>query len=292
MIRSPGTIFLNGRFLQSSRAMVPIDDRGLLFGDGLFETFCAYNGRVYLLNRHLKRLRSSAGALNIHFPSDLESAGELIAELCKRNRLIGARVRITLTRGKFQGGLTLENDGGHTLFVSAAGLPRQQIDFEARRKSVWKAKLTNRRTGPLAAHKTISYMHCLAAQSEALLSGCDQAIMRDNKGRPVEGATANLFAVRGGGIFTPSVRQGCLPGVIRGRVIEIARRLGVPLGIKPLGVKGLSEADEVFMTNAVAYLVPVVRIDDRKIGNGGAGPIASMLRDVLLEEVSAATASR
>ncbi|MDP8254292.1 MAG: aminotransferase class IV, partial [Candidatus Alcyoniella australis] len=252
----------------------------------------AFNQRVYLLERHIRRLRDSAAALGIAFPAYLDSADELVAQLCRANGLSAARIRITLTRGAFDGHLEHGRKSQSTCLVGATQLDKKFSDLDRRNTLSWTARLTLRHTTGQAAHKTLSYLPNVLAHSEAIEAGDDVALLRDGRGRPVEAATANLFAIRRGQIITPSIRQHCLPGIIRGRVIELARAAGLALRIAPLSTHELKAADEAFVTNAVVYVMPLRAVDGRALGEKIPGALTARLQRMMLDEVAAATAAR
>ena len=268
---------LDGRLLEASDAALPLDDRGLLLGDGLFETLRAEAGRALDLEAHLERLRAGARALKIPLPeADLPRA---IDALLAANGLSqgSAALRITLTRGSGPRGLLPPSAPRPRLFMTAVAWtppPREPL------RAILAGVRRNEHS-PLSRLKTLNYLDNVLARLEAEERGADEALMLNTAGRLVCATAANLFLVRGRRLFTPPVTEGVLPGIARASVLDLAPRLDLSVAEVPLEPAQLWEADEAFLTNSLIGLRSVVEVDGRAIGDVAPGPVTVRLKEAL-----------
>lgn len=249
-------------------------DRGLSLGLGLFETITAREGVPLALTRHWTRLSGSAPWCGVAVPERpvLEAA---VAGVLERNGLgLGlARVRVTVTAGA--GGLSCAAPGeGGVTIVSATriGLPAAAADAVL---CPW----TRNERDPLAGHKTLSYASNLPALDWARRAGFDEPVFANTRGELCECATANLFLVVGGTLLTPSLLTGCLPGVTRGLVLELARGGGVPLEEVEVAAGSMTEAGEAFLTSATRGVQALRRLGHRELP--APGPVTARLARAL-----------
>jgi branched-subunit amino acid aminotransferase/4-amino-4-deoxychorismate lyase len=244
------TVWLDGRFLPESAAKIPATDPAVLHGRGLFETLRAYDGIPFRLADHVARMAASARHFRLPFrPPDFEP---VIRTLCRRNRCPDAAVRLTLTAG------------GRLLVTSR---PRKALPAAWYRKGaeVMVAEWRRDPRAPLAGHKTTSYLEHVLAHEEALKRGCADALFVGLRGELLEGCVTNVFLVREGRLVTPRLSPGILPGVTRKVVLGLASAVE-----RIVRLKELWTADEVFLTNALIEILPVVRPP---------GPITQVLMD-------------
>ncbi len=272
--------YQDGAFLSSNEAGIAADDAGLLRGHGLFETFRARVGRVYLLDRHVARLRAGADELDIAVPPNVERLPEVVSELAQRCELSDARVRLTLTAGP-QG-------GEPALVLQAWPATSYPPEMYANGITAVIASMRRNETSPLAHIKSLSYLDNVLAKREALQAGADEALLLNTKGTLAEASLANLFIVRGGDMLTPPIEDGALPGVTRSAVLKLAEPTGLRASEATLTVDDLRDADEAFLTNAVAGLLPLVAVNGQSVGSGEPGKLTGRLR--ALYEAAAAAA--
>lgn len=246
----------------------PPADRGLLYGDALFETVRLYGGRPFRLDAHLRRLAEGARRLGIPTPAELEErVGEVLAEWGRDD---GA-LRILLSRGPGAGLLPPERPAP-SLSVWAAHLPPAASEAPAAGlRALLRGHLNERAL--TAGLKSTGYLERVQALREARAAGVDEALLRNAAGRVVEGTTSNLFWATGGELRTPSERDGALPGVTRAVVLEAAVELGIPVRhVAPLPDE-LTACREVFLTSSLRELAPVVEIEGVAIGDGRPGDL-------------------
>ncbi len=235
--------------------MIPSDDRGLLLGDGLFETLLAKDGALADLDAHLDRL--AAGSLSLGLPAlDRREAEHVMRQALAGVNAPRAAVRLTLTAGS--GGRGLDRPGGPAvrLFASAAASPAPhgpaRLSLSAVRRN---------EGSPASRLKTLAYLDNVLARREARANGADEAVMLNNRGEVACAAAANLFWVREGRLFTPGLDCGVLAGVIRARVIVAAARLGVEVAEVAAEPGDLEGAEAVFITNSLIGLRQAASLD-------------------------------
>jgi branched-chain amino acid aminotransferase len=257
-------LWLHDRLVAEGEARVSALDRGLLHGDGLFETMRCYDGQPAFWREHVERLHASARELGLAVPELLRP----VRAVLDADGLRGdARVRITLTRGPGPFG---ELRGAPTLLVTAepVALPDGLHERGA-------AAIVSRHrvlSGRPAMKSTSFQLHSLA-KAEARAQGAWEALLPNEQGELAEGATSNLFAVQQGALLTPPLDAGCLPGVTRAQVLRLAPGLGLRAVERPLSLSVLRGADECFLTSSVAEVVPVVQVDARPVAAGAPGPV-------------------
>ena len=233
-------LYLNDSYADEAEAAIAADDRGFLYGEGLFETLTAYEGKIFRLERHLERLRASAKALDISLPLSQEKAGEILAVLIEKNNLSDAYLRITVSSS--------------TILVVAKPLKRYPRELYENGAVI---VTTPYYIGPLSRYKTLSYFPNVRARTEAARRGADEALLLDRNGNPAECSASNLFLVKDGTVATPSLESGILPGITRAEVMDIGEAEGIPVVQRLLSLDELRTADEIFITNAIMEIMPV-----------------------------------
>lgn len=237
-------------------------DRGWLHGLGLFETMLAIDGGVAFGEAHWRRLGDGCARLGWGCPSAWEGEmAETAGELLERNGLAQgwARVRVAISGGSGSlGDLTPGTDRKFWMTASALGeTPNGLVVGVAR----WRRN----EMGPLAGLKCASYAENLVVLDEARRLGFGETLFFNTTGNLCEAATANVFLVRDGFLLTPSLDSGCLPGVARGVVLELARRAGIPCAEGRIQELELESAEEIFLTSATRGPVSVARCGTRDL---------------------------
>lgn len=264
-------IWCNGEWLAADRYPGAAGDRGALLGLGLFETMLAIDGRPVFADRHLARLRKSAERLGWDF--DLSDFSRTAAELLGRNSLATGRARLRLSVTAGSGPLNDLKPGSDRLVWLAASPAGESPVSMTGCLSPWPR---NERS-PLAGLKSASYAENLVALDHARRLGFDETIFLNTAGNLCEAATANLFIVKNGVVLTPSLESGCLPGIGREVICELALVHGIPLEERPLVPADLLAADEIFFTSAIRGPVAVLRYENRQLQPG---QITAALREL------------
>ncbi len=279
------TIYFNGAFVAPQEAAVNVSDGGFLHGAGLFETLRAQAGRIFRLESHLERLRRSAARLLVPLKRDDLPSADVFHELLERNGLPQARVRLTVTAGSMRD--ETENEEGHlTVCVTATELSPYPAGHYERGVQVAVCDFRQSSSDPVAGHKTTSYLPRLLGLRTAHAKRCVEAIWFTTQNRLAEGSISNVFVVRDGCLKTPPLDTPVLPGITRGVVLELAEAADEPVEQTLLGVHDLLDADEVFLTNAVMQVMPVIRVERHDIADAKVGVITRRFREAYLDLVN------
>lgn len=274
--------FLNGEIIPIKEAQVSIFDRGIFYGDGLFETVRVYRGIPFLVNEHVERLTRGADLLGLKVPGRKENICRAVEKIIDANSLHEGVLRLTLTRGFSERGLWPLEFGPSTFFVTShAGTPYTPEQYRRGFRGTLISFPLNEHS-PLSGLKTLNCLDHVLGRKEAVDRGCDEGIFLNQKHYLAEGTVSNLFLIKGRVVYTPPLEAGILPGITRALVIKLAdKKIKVhEQNISPLFLK---EADEAFLTNSLLEAMPLVAIEDEPIGTGEPGPVTSDLQNLYRE---------
>jgi branched-chain amino acid aminotransferase len=293
MLAMNAVVYVNGRITDAQHATIPVFDHGFLYGEGVYETLRTYDRRPFLFERHMDRLRQSAGLMRLDVPFTGGALQDRVREtMAAHPALDEAYIRILLTRGV--GELTYNPSACPTptlvIIVKPFPAPPARTFTEGIRLSLVRV----RRNHPDALNPRIKSNNLLnnaLAMQEALRDGADEALMQNQAGELAECSQSNFFLVRDGGLVTPPIEAGLLPGVTRQFVLELAAEIGIGASESRLVPADLETASEAFITGTTREVTPVVRIDDRAIGAGIPGPTTRRLLDAFRERVASVTAA-
>ena len=279
-------VYVNGHFLPKDEARISVFDHGFLYGDGIYETLRSYQGKIFLLNKHLTRLKHSADAVSLSLPLSLEKIGDALREALTVNKLQDAYLRIQISRGAGDIGLDPALCPAPTMIIITK--PFKEYPREHYEKGVAVAVVQTRRNHPLAlspAIKSTNFLNNILAKIESLKAGAYEGIMLNWKGRVAEGTISNIFIVRKGVLMTPHLETGILEGVTRDLVLHLARTAEIPVDEATLRPRDLQRADECFITNTTIEIMPVTAVDGTPVGSGLPGAVTRKLVHAYREEV-------
>ena len=276
-MKNESIVYLNGKFLPKSEAVIPVEDRGFLFGDGVYEATPAYRGEPFLLDRHLARLSRSLAGLRIGY--DLAAMPEIHRRLLAENGLDDAPfsfVYVQVSRGVAPRGHAFPS-GSVPPTVYGFANPCVRPPRSRWEEGYAAVTVPDRRWGR-ADIKVISLVANVLAQQAAVDAGVEDAIfVRD--GMALEGTHNNLFAVLDGTVTTSPASNYILHGITRGFVLERARALAIPVEERAIPIEELREAQEVFFAGTTTEIRPTVRVDGHPVGTGRVGPVTRRLFD-------------
>ena len=271
-------IYIDGQFYPEADAKVSVFDHGLLYGDGIFEGIRFYNGRVFKLDEHLERLWDSARALMLTIPLSMEEMEVAVLETVRKNDLRDGYIRLLVTRGKGNLGLSPDRCPKASVIIIAASI--QLYPEEAYERGLTVVTCATRRVAPGAlspAVKSLNYLNNIMAKIEANLAQADEGLMLNEEGYVAECTGDNVFIVKRGEIFTPPIYAGSLRGITWQAVLDIAAELGLKVTVQQLTRYDLYTADEFFLTGTAAEVIAAVKLDNRPIGNGRPGPVTNRI---------------
>jgi aminodeoxychorismate lyase len=278
-------IFLNGSFLPEADAVVPLNDRGFLLGDGLFETMRVAGGKTFRFAQHLERLSRGADFLKIKLPFTPKEIQKFAAQLIAKNELSEAILRITLTRGPGAGrGYSTKGADQPTLAMTLHPLPPTDADEPV----LWSLVTSSFRIpagDALAQFKTTSKVLNVLARAEAEAQGADEALLLNTNGEVAEAAGGNIFWVYQDKICTVPTGRGVLPGITRAVVLEICQSLGLETNKRVIKPEHLRKAEGIFITQSALGIVPVACFDGEPVAPSPlVDQIASAYNEMLRRE--------
>ena len=271
-------IYLDGEFVSKENAKVSVFDHGLLYGDGIFEGIRLYNGRVFKLDEHLRRLYNSAKAIMLTIPMDIDEMEETVLETCRRNNLTDGYIRLVVTRGV--GDLGLGPDTCEKASVICIADAIKLYPEWCYRDGLTVVTAATRRNLAEALNpriKSLNYLNNILAKIEGQAAGAQEALMLNQEGYVVECSGDNIFIVQDGRLLTPPTLVGALDGITRAVTLKLAEDLGIPTQETIFTRYDIYTSDECFLTGTAAEIVPAVQFDRRPIGDGKPGPVTRML---------------
>ncbi len=271
---------MDGTLVPREQAVVSVFDHGLLYGDGCFEGIRAYNGRIFKVGTHVRRLFASADAIRLKSPYSHEQWIDAMRCTLSANGLGNAYLRVVMTRGVGTLGLNPFRCPAPTCFIVADQITLYPPSlYESGMKVITARRPRNLPAALDPSIKSLNYLNNILAKIEAVDAGVLEAIMLNHEGYVAECTGDNIFFVRGGQVVTPPVSAGLLEGVTRGFVMELCRRNGIPCEERLFRIDEIKAADEVFLTGTAAEIIAVSQIDDTVIGGGAIGPVCRTLTD-------------
>ena len=262
-------VFLNGKFIDKSKASISIMDRGFLFGDGVYELIPVYKSRIFLLDKHLARLKSSLNHINIDSESvDINNLGEVIDGIIEKNKILDSFIYVHITRGpQSPRNHVYQSNLKPTILVMGENyniFSKDQImrGFEATVQTDFRWTKSH--------IKSISLLGNVLLKNHANDNNFYETLLiRDDL--LTEGAASNVFIVEGSNVITPKLSENLLPGVTRDLIINLARQSDKQVFEEDISSDRLISSDEIWCSSSTNYVVPITKVDDVIIQNGKVG---------------------
>jgi len=289
------TVNVNGRTSDQEHAVISVFDHGFLYGEGVYETLRTYNGQPFLFDRHMQRLRKSAGMLALSVPLDDAAIDARFRETMRAANLGDspereAYIRILVTRGV--GELTYDTAATPTPSIVVIVKPLVPPSRETFERGVMVSLVPIVRNHPASVSPLIKSNNLLnnaLAMQEAFRRGGYEGVMRNYRGELAECTQSNIFIVKNGAALTPPLDSGLLPGITRAFLFEVGEARGIPVREAVLRDDDLFGADEAFLTSTTREVVPIVKVDDRAIGSGTPGPVTHALLEAFRQKAEELT---
>lgn len=279
-------IYINGKFYAKEDAKISVYDHGFLYGDGVFEGMRSYSGKVFRLEEHLHRLWDSARAICLQIPLTPVQLGAAVEETLRRNQIQDGYIRLVVSRGAGELGLDPHKTSDPQVIIIADKIALYpQTYYENGLEIITASTIRNHPAALSPRIKSLNYLNNILAKLEGLQAGCIEALMLNHKGEIAECTGDNIFLVRAGQVYTPPLDAGILAGITRQAVIDLARQHQIPVHEQALTRHDVFVADECFLTGSAAEVIPVVKVDQRLIGEGTPGPITQKLIKLFHEMV-------
>lgn len=260
--------YVNGQLVAPDDALISVADRGLLFGDGLYEIVRVYGGRPFQLNAHLERLGWGARKIGFNLGVSLDSLRRACLDTLAANELKEAALRLIVTRGDFADSHRVSATAKPSVVVTCeyfSGYPDNLYD-----RGVDVVNVTDGRSD-LAMVNTLNCLPNIMAKQEAESKHAFEALLVTKKGFVMSGSQSNVFALLDGILLTPAVGERVPPGITREAVLDIVRREGITCKEDAILNDEIGDAEEIFLTGTLMEVMPVAAIDGRPVGRGAPG---------------------
>lgn len=275
-------IYLNGELVPAFRAQISVLDRGLLYGDGLFETMRVYSGTPFYVDAHLDRLFWGAKKLRMELKLSRDHLKQAVYDTIQANDGGESIVRLTVTRGIATERMKISPDAKPTIVITCddfKGYPSYHYT-----SGVDVVTVTDSRSD-LAMVKSLNFLPNVLAKHEAEAKGAFEALFVTRRGFVTEGSTSNVFAVLDGVLITPPVGEKILPGITRELVLMLARKSNMQCKEDAIMHEEIADAEEMFLTSSTMEIMPVATVDGKDISHGHPGRITRELRQKYRELV-------
>lgn len=275
-------ILSQGKFVHKDSLLFPYEERGLQFGDGVYEVIRIYNGSLYLLDEHIKRLYNSLHAISISIEQPRDKMKQLLIQLVQKNDMTkDGFIYLQITRGSSERIHTFPEKILPNMYAYIHNKSRPYHEL---------AKGVNVITHPDERWKncyikSLNLLPNILAKQVAIEKGCYEAILVNDSHIVTECCSSNIFLVKSNTIFTHPPTKSILHGCVRDAVIRFAKHLSIPIIEKAFLEKELFEADEVFLTSSISEILPIQSVNSKKIGNGKPGKITQKLQKAYEEDV-------
>ena len=272
----PELAYVNGEFVSIDRAVVSVEDRGFQFGDAVYEVIVAYNGKLFLPDEHMQRLRQSAAGIKLDYPFDQQPLVTIMQEGLRRSELGDAMIYVQLTRGAAPRNIVIPPGIQPTTVMTFR--PRPIIPEETRRRGLCVLTVPDIRWANCSI-KAVTLLPNMLARNEAARQGHDDALFVTHDGHIRECTASNIYVIKEGRVRTPRRTQAILHGVTQLFVMHCAQSLGIPLEECDIPLEALRSADEAFLSSTISEVLGITAVDGKPIADGKVGPLTHRLHE-------------
>lgn len=276
-------VIVNGEFISRSEAKVDIEDRGYQFGDGVYEVIRVYNGKMFTGQEHLERLMESGKKIGLEIKYTVQEIKSMLSELIEKNNLTLGTIYLQISRGVAPRNHAFpSSDVVHTFVANtkAVGRPSENMD------SGVKTILLEDIRWLLCDIKSLNLLGNLMAKQKAAEAGCFEAIQ--HRGEIVtEGSSSNVSIIKDGKIITHPANNLILNGITRQKVLQLCRSNDIPVEERTFTLEELKQADEVFLSGTTVEVMPIIEIENQKVGNGEPGALTRKLQELFEKAIEA-----
>lgn len=282
MPHSDPIIYLNGSFIRKSTATLSVDERGTLYGDGVYEVLRFYAGRPLAMDLHLGRMTQSLSRIELAPPDDLDRLSAIAQALLEKNGLSDAKIYWQITRGASPRDPAYPKDLPPTVLVVPS--PTAALQAESPVPTQTAVLMPDERWSNCWIKSLMLLPNVLAANA-AHRAGCDSAILHRDA-RVTEATNANIMIVRDGELWTHPPDHWILNGVTRQIVLSLAKELGITVREQVYDTEQLLSGDEVLLTGTTIHVTAVPQVDGQPIGDGQPGPVTRRLHEALARHIT------
>ncbi|MDR6224684.1 D-alanine transaminase [Desmospora profundinema] len=273
-------ILIDDQLTKRENAHIDIEDRGYQFGDGIYEVFRVYNGKVFRMQDHLDRFQRSADEIGLQLPYGLDRLQSFLEQLIETNGLSEGNVYLQASRGVAPRSHPFPEESRSVLVAYTIEGERPLEYIRNGIRTITEADIRWLRCDI----KSLNLLGAVLAKQKAKEHGCQEAILHRD-GTVTEGSSTNVFLVKDGQLITHPANNLILHGITRLVVLELAEELGIPVKEETFTLEDLRKADEVFITGTTVEISPVVQIDDYHVGDGKPGPVVHRLQEAFEKQI-------
>jgi len=269
---------INGKAVPKNRAKISVFDNSLFYAEGLFETFLALSDRVIFLDDHLDRLEKGAALIGIELPVSRATIIRWINAANMKNSSPVKKIRVTVTAGDSDFWAGKKSKPNIIVIVTDYEIPTRP----------WKLTVSPYRVdqgSPFRNVKTLSFIIEMTSRKNAHSDRYDDAILLNRNGNIAEATSANIFWIKSGVLYTTPIGAGCLEGMTRRHIIELASAHDIPVKVKNIKLDQLIASDEIFVTSSIKLILPVISIDTDRLHKYKVGILTKRLRKLLWEQI-------
>lgn len=271
-------VYIDGKLYPKEEAKISVFDHGLLYGDGVFEGIRCYNGNMFKFSEHIDRLYNSANAIALEIPMTKEEIGNAVKDTLDANNMKDSYIRLVVTRGIGKLGLDPFNCAKPQVIIITDLIELYPKElYEKGLDAVVVHTIRNHHEALNPKIKSLNYLNNILAKIECINADAVEGVMLNTDGYVAECTGDNIFIVKDNGIITPPTNAGILIGITRNVVIDLATEAGIAVKEEQITRDDLYAADECFLTGTAAGIIPVARIDGRKISSGAPGKVTRSL---------------
>jgi D-alanine transaminase len=276
--------YVDEEIVPVSEATVSVEDRGFLFGDGVYDVVRLFEGSYFRLDRHLERLVGNAGHLEMTGLPGADRLREIADELRRRSDVDDGMLYLQITRGSGPRQSSYPDKADPTVVVYIDEMRRGAEQF---RESGAEAMIVPEIRWRRCDIKSVNLLPKVTMKQRASEQGCYEALFADEDGTIWEGTSTNFFVVQQGVVRTTDHDERVLPGLTRREIVEIAAEESIPVELARVSLEDLRRADEAFLSGTLTEVLGVTRVEGEEVGDGRVGPITRQLQARLRERMTA-----
>ena len=275
--------YVNGSYVDHSEAKVSIEDRGYQFADGVYEVFAVINKKIVDYDDHLNRLFRSLKEISLVTPIAKDAYLVHIRNLVRKNYITNGIIYLQVSRGVASRDFKFPINTKPSIVITAKRISMENY-YEKFKRGI-KVKITEDLRWKRVDIKTLNLLPPVLAKQEAIESGCDEAWMTDADGYVTEGSSSNAWILIKNKLITTPTSSSILKGITRTTLIRSLKNKNIQLIEKKFNKKDIKKSSEAFITSATQFVMPVIKIDNNKIGNGRVGKFAQIFREAYMEAI-------
>ena len=276
-------VFLNGEYKDYINALTHVEDRGYQFADGVYEVFSVKSGKLIDYNGHISRLTRSLNEIKIKYPINNRSILFHMRNIIRKNLIVDGLIYLQITRGVAKRDFKFPTNSKSTITIIGNNIPSDEYDivFEKGINVVTTRDLRWKRVDI----KSLNLLAPVLAKQFANENNAKEAWMIDDNGYITEGSSSNAWVLIGKMVYTRPVSSSILSGITRKTLLKGLNKYGYSFKEKKFNMSDIRKSKEAYITSATQYVMPVIKVNNKKIGDGKVGKFAKIFREIYLESV-------